>query len=66
VLEFVSQYVNLKPTASGAIGLCPFHDDHRPSFGVNATGNYWNYLAGCGGGRFQDSNMGVGGDGVVT
>jgi len=36
VLEFVSQYVGLKPTASGAVGLCPFHDDHRPSFGVNS------------------------------
>jgi hypothetical protein len=32
VLEFVSQYVDLKPTASGAVGLCPFHDDHPPSF----------------------------------
>jgi hypothetical protein len=25
VLEFVSQYVDLKPTASGDVGLCPFH-----------------------------------------
>ena len=25
VLEFVSQCVDLKPTASGAVGLCPFH-----------------------------------------
>jgi hypothetical protein len=50
VLEFVSQYVDLKPLGSGAIGLCPFHDDHNPSFGVNAEGNYWNFFAGCGGG----------------
>ena len=48
VLEFVSQYVDLKPTASGAIGLCPFHDDHRPSFGVNVDCDYWNCWAGCG------------------
>jgi hypothetical protein len=41
VLEFVSRYVELKPTASGAVGLCPFHDDHRPSFGVNDEGDYW-------------------------
>jgi hypothetical protein len=54
VLEFVSQYVDLKLTASGAVGLCPFHDDHRPSFGVNATGNYWNRWAGCGGGSVVD------------
>jgi DNA primase len=40
VMEFVSQYVDLKPTASGAVGLRPFHDDHHPSFGVNTEGNY--------------------------
>ena len=22
-------------SGNGAIGLCPFHDDHHPSFGVN-------------------------------
>jgi hypothetical protein len=54
VLEFVSQYVDLKPTASGAIGLCPFHDDHHPSLGVNDAGNYWNCFAGCGGGSVID------------
>ena len=54
VLEFVSQYVDLKPTASGAIGLCPFHDDHHPSFGVNEAGNYWHCFAGCGGGSVID------------
>lgn len=40
VLEFISQYVDLKPNESGAIGLCPFHDDQHPSFGVNDKGNY--------------------------
>ena len=38
VLEFVSQYVDLKLTTSGAIGLCPFHDDHHPNFGVDKEG----------------------------
>jgi DNA primase len=54
VLEFVSQYVELKPAASGAIGLCPFHDDHHPSFGVNTEGNYWHCFVGCGGGSVID------------
>ena len=54
VLEFVSQYVDLKPTASGPVGLCPFHDDHHPSFGVNTEGNYWHCFAGCGGGAVID------------
>ena len=48
VLDFVGQYVDLRPTATGAIGLCPFHDDHHPSFGVNAEPNYWHCFAGCG------------------
>ena len=54
VLELVSQYVDLKPTASGAVGLCPFHDDHHPSLGVNDEGNYWHCFAGCGGGSVID------------
>lgn len=54
VLEFVSEFVDLKPTPSGAIGLCPFHDDHHPSFGVNSAGNYWYCFAGCGGGSVID------------
>ena len=47
VMESVSQYVDLKPTGSGAIGLCPFHDDHRPSFGVNDEDNHWHCFASC-------------------
>ena len=54
VLEFVSQYVDLRPTTSGALGLCPFHDDHHPSLGVNDEGNYWYCFAGCGGGSVID------------
>ena len=42
--------VDLKPTVSGTIGLCPFHDDHHPGVGVNDEGNYWYCFAGCGGG----------------
>ncbi len=53
-LEFISQYVDLRPTESGAIGLCPFHDDQHPSFGVNDIENYWYCFAGCGGGSIID------------
>jgi hypothetical protein len=53
-LDFISRYVELKPTASGAIGRCPFHDDHHPSFGVNVEKNYWHCFAGCGGGSIID------------
>lgn len=54
VLEFVSQYVDLKPTNNGGVGICPFHDDQRPSLSVNDQGNYWHCFAGCGGGSVID------------
>jgi len=57
VLEFVSRYIDLKPTASSAISLCPFHDDHHPRFGAKVDGNYWHGFAGCGGGSVIDSWM---------
>jgi hypothetical protein len=51
VYDFVSQFVDLDRSAHG---LCPFHDDHRMSFGVNQDNNYWNCFAGCGGGSVID------------
>lgn len=53
-LEFIGRYVDLKPTASGAIGRCPFHDDQNPSLGVNTKKNYWYCFAGCRGGSIID------------
>ena len=43
VRDFVSQYVELSPSGRG---LCPFHDDHHPSFNVNDEENYW-YCFAC-------------------
>jgi hypothetical protein len=54
VLNFVSRYVDLKPVGSGAVGLCPFHDDKHASFSVNDHDNYWKCFAGCGGGSVID------------
>jgi hypothetical protein len=51
VLDFVGQYVEL--SANGR-GYCPFHEDQRKSFAVNAAENYWNCFAGCGGGSVID------------
>jgi hypothetical protein len=50
LVDFIGQYVDLRPIASGALGLCPFHQDRVPSFGVNVVGNFWHCFAGCGGG----------------
>jgi hypothetical protein len=51
VPDFVGRYV---PLDENGRGLCPFHDDHRQSFGVSQDGNYWHCFAGCGGGSIID------------
>jgi len=43
VRQFVGQYVALSQSGQG---LCPFHDDHQPSFSVNDAENYW-YCFAC-------------------
>ena len=30
------------------VGLCPFHDDHNPSFGFDTKSGAWECFAGCG------------------
>lgn len=35
-----------------ANGVCPFHNDTRPSFGMNADNGAWNCLSLCGHGNF--------------
>ncbi len=54
LMEFIEAFVDLRPVASGAVGKCPFHDDHNPSFGVNKEGNYWQCFSGCGSGSIID------------
>ncbi len=45
VEEFVSHFVDLDGRGRG---LCPFHDDHKESFGVNRQENFWSCFAQCG------------------
>lgn len=35
IVEVVGGYVSLRPVGPTFKGLCPFHDDHRPSFDVD-------------------------------
>lgn len=56
IVELVGQFVNLKRTGKSYTGLCPFHNDKRPSFTVNpeiglykcwscgATGDIFNWV----------------------
>lgn len=42
--------IELKPHGADLVGLCPFHDDHEPSFVVTPAKNLWNCLGACGSG----------------
>ncbi|MBV8810728.1 MAG: DNA primase [Acidobacteriaceae bacterium] len=43
IVEVVGQYVRLKRQGGGAryVGLCPFHSEKTPSFGVHSTLQYY-------------------------
>jgi DNA primase catalytic core len=40
-----SRGLRLKKSGREYIGLCPFHDDHNPSFSVNPSVNLWHCFA---------------------
>ena len=42
--------IALKPHGKDLIGLCPFHEDHDPSFVVTPSNNLWHCLGKCGAG----------------
>ncbi len=37
IVDVIGQYVGLKKTGSGYVGLCPFHNEKTGSFHVNRT-----------------------------
>jgi DNA primase len=45
--EVVGEYLQLRPAGSGRlVGLCPFHDEKTPSFGVTPANGLW-YCFSC-------------------
>jgi len=47
IVEVISDYVKLKRSGSGYVGLCPFHDENTPSFHVTPRLNIYKCF-GCG------------------
>lgn len=46
--EVIGQSIKLRRTGTWMVGLCPFHKERDPSFGVNdATGTYLCFSASC-------------------
>ncbi len=54
IVELVGQYVALTKRGREFVGLCPFHDDHRPSLNVSPSKQIFKcFVCGAGGGAFQ-------------
>jgi DNA primase len=46
IVEVVSQYIRLQRSGRRLVGLCPFHAERTPSFGVSQERQAW-YCFGC-------------------
>lgn len=58
ITELISEYVSLKKKGREMVGLCPFHDDHRPSLCVNPVKQIFKCFAcGAGGDVFKFLQM---------
>src|SRR4030043_2120915 len=49
IVDVISEHVNLVKKGREMVGLCPFHEDHRPSMNVNAVKQIFKCFA-CGAG----------------
>ena len=41
IIDLVGSYVQLRRLGANFVGLCPFHEDRRPSFNVNPARQTW-------------------------
>jgi DNA primase len=58
IVDVISEHVSLKRKGREMVGLCPFHDDNRPSLNVNAAKQIFKCFAcGAGGDVFKFLQM---------
>jgi DNA primase len=58
IVDVISEHVNLVKKGREMVGLCPFHDDHRPSLNVNVNKQIFKCFAcGAGGDVFKFVQM---------
>jgi len=58
ITDVISEHVNLKKKGREMVGICPFHDDHRPSMYVNGVKQIFKCFAcGAGGDVFKFVQM---------
>ena len=58
IVDVITEHVSLKKKGREMVGLCPFHDDHRPSLNVNGAKQIFKCFAcGAGGDVFKFVQM---------
>ncbi|MBN2272569.1 MAG: hypothetical protein JXN61_18295, partial [Sedimentisphaerales bacterium] len=58
IVDVISEHVSLKRKGREMVGLCPFHEDHRPSMNVNPQKQIFKCFAcGAGGDVFKFVQM---------
>jgi len=58
IIDVIGEHVSLKKKGREMVGLCPFHDDHRPSMNVNPLKQIFKCFAcGAGGDVFKFIQM---------
>ena len=58
IVDVISEHVSLRKKGKEMVGLCPFHDDHRPSMNVNSVKQIFKCFAcGAGGDVFKFVQM---------
>ena len=58
IADVISEHVSLTKKGKEMVGLCPFHEDHRPSLNVNSTKQIFKCFAcGAGGDVFKFVQM---------
>ena len=58
IVDVISEHVSLKRKGREMVGLCPFHEDHRPSLNVNSVKQIFKCFAcGAGGDVFKFVQM---------
>ncbi|MHC4539341.1 MAG: CHC2 zinc finger domain-containing protein [Planctomycetota bacterium] len=58
IVDVIGEHVSLKKKGREMVGLCPFHDDHRPSMNVNPVKQIFKcFSCGAGGDVFKFVQM---------
>ncbi len=58
IIDVISEHLSLTRKGREMVGLCPFHEDHRPSFNVSPVKQIYKCFAcGAGGDVFKFVQM---------